>query len=412
MAAIFFLLVVDFPSTIKLGANSVAAVITIALTFMLTILLILNLLVIRGHVSERCRLAFWAGLDSVPVILITFALYAVVRLAVDVNAEGIQNVLCYLMFVLSALVTASSVQFDYQSTLRWMAISAGLCSFIFLLQSALYGSSGSFPFIGDRSYAMSALIGLAVLIPAKSREIDRHSPPRSPILPLLIIAALILSLSRTAIAVALILVLFFAVRVRKSLRIPTVAITVVSSVGLLLAVVSIYPPILERFTEGDNAQIGGVAMNTSGRTELWQVTYSSAMRSPIWGNGPGDSSELLHRMISGSGIGHPHSDYLRILNDLGFVGSALLWGGLLILLVRCWRSALRTDEARHWTAVMAILSVLLVSITDNVIVYQFIMIPVGVIIGMSLRATPSAIPAFEWEWSPETPARVRRSMPA
>lgn len=37
---------------------------------------------------------------------------------------------------------------------------------------------------------------------------------------------------------------------------------------------------------------------------------------------------------------------------------------------------------RHWAAVMALLSVVLLAITDNVIVYQFIMMPVGVIVGI------------------------------
>lgn len=259
---------------------------------------------------------------------------------------------------------------------------------------------------------MTALIGLALLVPARPRHLDPYSPPRGLIWPLFIMVTLVNSLSRTALGVAVVLLLFLAVRARRELRVPALLVSVAGA-GLAVAVAILaYPPIISRFTEGDNAEVGGVSVNTSGRSDLWKITYDAAMRSPIWGNGPGNSKLVVQEFFSVPGTDHPHNDYLRIFNDLGLVGVALFWGGMLFLLLRLWRRARRLDEARHWIAVMAVLSVMLVGITDNIIVYQFIMVPVGVLVGISLRPEPGSVPMAMWQWAPSRQLTTAQSEPS
>lgn len=411
LAAMFFVLVIDYPTQLRFGANSVSAAITILLTWLLGILFVLNLLVAGGRMRPQARLALREGLRRSPVLLICFVIYGLVRLAMAPTPEGVQNLLCYAMFVLAILVAATSLRFDYRRVIRYLAWCAVASSALYLIQQLIFntGEGGHRLFIGDRSYAMTALIGLAVLVPAKRRNVDPDSPPRSLFWPLFILAVLLFSLSRTALAVALVLLLFLAVRAHKRLRVPAVVMASISGVMLLALVVAVYPPILARFTEGDNAQVGGIRMNTSGRSVLWKITYDSAMRTPVWGHGPGDSMTVIDRFFAIPGVGHPHNDYLRVFNDLGFVGVVLFWGGMFALLIRCWRKARAQDEVRHWAAVMALLSVVLLAITDNVIVYQFIMMPVGVIVGISLRATAAAVPVMTWEWA--QPARAHTGYP-
>lgn len=399
--AALFVLVVDYPTRVRVGGGSLSAVLTVVIPGLLGAILVMNFVVASRRLDAGSRTAFRDGLRGVPVLLVAFAVYAGVRLLLSPTSEAIQNVMCYLMFVLGMLVTVTSLRFDYRRLARLVGGCAVASSAVYLVQQ-LFFTSGDVdrPLISDRAIAMTCLIGLAVLVPASSSTRDPSAPPRSVLWPIFVFAVLVNSLSRTAMAVALVLLLFFAVRARRELRIPAVIATVVSAaLGVMLLVV-LYPPILSRFTQGDNVSVGGVTVNTSGRSQLWEITYDSAMRAPLWGHGPGNSKLVIQEFFAIPNTDHPHNDYLRIFNDLGLIGVVLFWGGVLLLLARCWRRARRYDEPRHWSAVMALLAVVLVAVTDNVIVYQFIMLPVGVLVGASLRPDPAPLPMTTWRWVP------------
>lgn len=401
LAAMFFVLLIDAPTRMKLGGGSLSAVITVALPILFGALLIINLIVAAGGLDRGSRAAFHAGVAAVPWPLILFAAYATARFAMEPTADGLQNVMCYLMFVLAILLVVTSLRFDYRRVLRLIGWCAILSATMYLIQQTVFftGPNADRPFIGDRSFAMTSLLGLAVFVPAK-RDSNSSSAPHRLLPPFFILAVLVVSLSRTALVVGCVLLLFLAVRARRSLRLPAVIAAVVFVLLSVILVVVLYPPVLNRFTEGDNVDVGGVRVNTSGRSVLWEVTYRSAMRAPIWGHGPGNSKSVIQQEFWLPGTDHPHNDYLRIFNDLGLVGVALFWGGIFYLLIKCWRRARARDEARHWSAVMAVLSVVLLGITDNVIVYQFIMLPVAVLVGISLRPDPGSVPIAVWQWAP------------
>jgi hypothetical protein len=73
------------------------------------------------------------------------------------------------------------------------------------------------------------------------------------------------------------------------------------------------------------------------------------------------------------------------------VGLILFWVPMIVLLIRLFVRAVRTDETRAWSASLVLLAIALVSVTDNIIVYQFVLIPAGVIIGMALRPRLSSL---------------------
>ena len=316
--------------------------------------------------------------------LFVFIGLAVARLIAEPSSAGLQNVLCYAMFVLCIVLAATSLRLDYTPVATWMIIAGLITTAVFAVQLV----SGVLVY-GDRSYAMTCLVLLALVVPGRYREqaglrwLDWVAPP-------VIMIVLVLSLSRTATVVGVLLLCFLAVRARRGLRL---RIGVLAALGIAVAMVITvlaYPPILERFTVGDNAvKVGSVGLNTSGRTEIWAVVAEAAIEEPWFGHGPGFSAALADHYFPG--VGQPHNDYLRIFADFGVVGLILFWVPMIVLLIRLFVRAVRTDETRAWSASLVLLAIALVSVTDNIIVYQFVLIPAGVIIGMALRPRLSSL---------------------
>ncbi|MCU1518487.1 MAG: O-antigen polymerase, partial [Pseudarthrobacter sp.] len=115
---------------------------------------------------------------------------------------------------------------------------------------------------------------------------------------------------------------------------------------------------------------------------LWEMTLRSAEQNPLFGNGPGTASALIS--ASFRNISHPHNEYLRLFHDFGYIGAVLFVLGTLILLLRTFRRAQNSDNPIHWAATLGILAVLAAALTDNVIIYPFVMAPLGLIVGASI----------------------------
>ena len=165
-------------------------------------------------------------------------------------------------------------------------------------------------------------------------------------------------------------------------------------------------PLRDRFFGGDNAfEYHGISYNTSGRSELWSYTWHLAQQHLLFGGGPGDAQN--HVTAHFGVVAHPHNDYLRLLNDLGVAGLGLFLLSLLALLRATWVRGRRTGEPIHWAAFLGMLGVAGAAVTDNALVYPFVMVPLGVLVGLSLahpvplRHVESAADA-----SPAPPPRV------
>ncbi len=143
------------------------------------------------------------------------------------------------------------------------------------------------------------------------------------------------------------------------------------------------------FLMGDQAlTIGGITINTSGRWYWWNVVYSYAVDRPFLGWG----MDVPVEMESVTGWAHPHNDYLRIFHHLGLVG-LVLW---VLFYYRAWRLllemsrylwAIGRDSAEAsivYSAFLFLSSVAITMVTDNTIVYSFVMYPLGVYVGLSL----------------------------
>jgi O-antigen ligase len=321
------------------------------------------------HVSnDRPRIS-----SGVPLVLGVFLALAWVRLFFDFSIEGVQNVAVYTGFILAMSIGAWwAPAWQTITLLRALRLVSVVVPAVFIV-ATLTGRE----IYEARPFALACIIFAAALIPYQGVRLLYK------IGPLLVVAAAFLSLSRTAAIITVASLVFLAVRSRSKYRVPvSVGLAASAGAGLWWAVTS-YAPFRDRFLEGDQAlSVGGVNVNTSGRSVLWELTWDSAMQAPLFGHGPGAANALLAgRFITAA---HPHNDYLRLFHDFGLVGAGLFIIGVLLAVKRTWARARRADDQIHWVALIALLGITAAALTDNVIIYPFVMIPVGLLLGCSL----------------------------
>lgn len=149
--------------------------------------------------------------------------------------------------------------------------------------------------------------------------------------------------------------------------------------------------ILERkFIEGDKAwNIAGVNINTSGRAYMWEQVVDSWLESPWVGHGtPGPPEMLATPRWS-----HPHNDYLRLLHQLGIVG-LISWLIFFVLSLRRSRSAVNYHRAGSservvaHAAYMAAVGLAIGMLTDNAIVYSYVVYPISAMLGVAAALGP------------------------
>lgn len=370
--ALLWLLTIDFFTRVPAGPVSVSGALTLA-GAMLCLFAIPRLLAARAKRAGGIKGTKLNGRGKVPIVLTLFILYALVRLIMLPEAEGLQNVAVYTTFVVAIGLTSMQISSDASFLLmRWMRYVAVIASLAYLL-TFLAGVQ----IYSDRAYALTGLVFLAILIPHKpGNRLYRLAP-------FLVAGTIALSLSRTATAIALVLLVFLSVRGRRGYRMVLSGIMAGTAVSLAYWLFTSYAPLRDRFLGGDNgASIGNVELNTSGRTRLWEITQHSAEQHPEFGRGPGSATALIKPMFRD--ISHPHNEYLRLFHDFGYVGAALFIIGMLLLLTRVWRRAHHSENPVHWAAVLGLLSVMAAALTDNVIIYPFVMVPLGVLVGASL----------------------------
>lgn len=318
------------------------------------------------------------------------------------TSSGLQNVLAYTGFLAIATVTivrtmseprlARTIERLFERV-YWLLIAFEAASIIVRGPGAgfLLGPHGT-----SRSFGLVALLGVAGGL-ARWRYGDKQRGVAMAASGILLIA---LSLSRTAFLITCLLIplSWFSLRSLATF-VRMFAITAVA-VAVVVASVLFIRPLHDRFfpPTGDFVKVGQYDLNTNGRKLLWSVTWQDYLRSPIVGNGAGASEEAVSLV---SQAGHPHNDYLRLLDDYGIVGTAL-WalGAIVVLggLIRAWARADGRDDPRSrfflW-AWLAVIAMLLSMVTDNPLVYLHVQGPlaliVGVAIGLAERRSPEGL---------------------
>jgi O-antigen ligase len=301
----------------------------------------------------------------------------------------IQNLLVYALFV--GLILLSAIEsFEAPMQPPWYItqgfLRAAQLTALLYGTSLLVGGLGTDLVMGARSFALFGIVGVAWCL-ASWRY---RSPGQSGLWAIGLTALVALSFSRTATVICLLLFPLSQLSFRDSKS--------VMRVGLWMGLIALIAylsfnyvqPIRARFTEtGDSGQLGGVQVNTSGREPIWQAVMASSSQSPWIGKGPG-SVAIPVTQVNSVAAGHPHNDYLRLLHDYGYIGLGLWIAGYATLLLQSWRYWIWADHHDraaahvHSATCLALMGVALAMLTDNVVVYWFVMAPLGMLVGASI----------------------------
>lgn len=202
------------------------------------------------------------------------------------------------------------------------------------------------------------------------------------------------SLSRTTSTIALLFLVPMCF-VRISRRRAWVSLLAAPALGAaLLVLLLLWAPVRARFLgEGVNLSEGGdlesdyADLNTSGRNEMWAATFFSGIQKPFFGHGTGTASELIELVVPG--LDHPHNDYLRVFHDQGLIGLAVFLWAWMGRSLRHWKK-LKSSEAvptavRKYRMIgfLIAVSVSLSFLTDNLMLYEYMMMPSFLLLAMS-----------------------------
>ena len=373
---------VDLPNRVHMGGFSANAGLTVAYAFWGVLVVIL-----------------WRHSATTPatrplrpfVALLIFALLSIGWGAPSITA--VQNVLVLFIFIASVLC-GSEVALNESVTGLVAAKIFGFGSIVALtlyVGSLAIGRLGAGSIIGSRSFALFALVVLAWAAAGW-----RYGAKFSRSLTFLSGLLILLSLSRTAFAAALIILCLAWFNSRSVAGWSRLIAAIGGATAIAYLAVQHIRPLHDRIYAGDVRSVGGgISINVEGRTKIWETTWHSYLGSPVFGHGVGTADSLISR-VYGSAAGHPHNDYLRLLHDYGLVGMSLWAMGYAWLLRSTWRSWQRPPEAAvlepvawaaerrvHAAAFLSLIGVALAMVTDNVIVYMFVMAPLGVLVGFS-----------------------------
>ena len=216
---------------------------------------------------------------------------------------------------------------------------------------------------------------------------------RSAIYACLWVAAIFVSLSRTATAAALLLVLLAAIIRARSTgsKIGTHYLLMALVPLVVIGVLTIAPFRARLFGAiSPRNSTEKLELRDSGRSIMWTGIIHSAAEAPIIGKGLGTSQGVVSDTYYW--VGHPHNDFLRIWHDLGAVGLVLFLSSLAVWARTLWRDWFtlrdRSSQPRvlQLAAMGALLSLVLGMLTDNSLVYGFVMAPTAVLVGAGLGA--------------------------
>jgi O-antigen ligase len=375
LATIGVVALVDLPREVNVGPLTSYALITVVLSLLIVVVSV------SSYVLSAVR-----GTGFLFVPLYAFAGWALLSMLwFRPSIDGGQNVLVYAAFAaLVPVTTAAVVHGDLRLETARRAFTIALLVACGLYTAGLAsGGLGSNEVIGSRSFALVGVIGVAWGV-AHVRFGFRRYAWLTGLCWLLIL----FSLSRLAFAAAIIIVALACIDFRDPARFVRSALLVGSVGAVAYYSLTSFGPMASRFAEGDVQSVGGgrVTINFQGRLTLWGETWRSYLESPIVGKGAASAVRILNERLDDSD--HPHNDYLRVLHDFGVVGLFLLVASLVGLLVRTVRaSSARGDPAVaavHLAALLTLLGLLVGMITDNVIVYLFVVAPTAIILGLSI----------------------------
>ena len=377
---------VDAPSYWNLGTISLMGALTLIYAVAIACLVLLQP---RASCTALCRLWPLSG-------LFVFSFLQLFWHPMSVQAG---QTLCMQWIFLGLMILMMTGERNevgepyIQTLLQSSTIFASFCyAIVFIVVGFGSEGLGAISFIAARSFALFSLLGIALFLSQWAT-----GTRASFWLATWLILLIALSLSRTALVAGLLLFPLSGVRSRPSRHFAKfLMLGGVAVLALLTLAVSINALRLRFFGNNtfDDYVAGEASVDTSGRLTAWTVTLNSYLDAPLAGQGPGSANDLMDDVLYRLDIGHPLNEYLRFLHDEGVLGLILLLGGWGQLLALCWRayrdsvSVSSPHTTLYLATLLSLVAAMLTMLTDNTASYIFIMGPLGVLVGTTLRPSP------------------------
>lgn len=377
LLAFLWLVTIRVPTAIWLGGFTLNAYLTGVAALIGGLLSLLTVILIA---SGRPPHGFPLRDTSRPLLVVSLSAmpllgYSAISLGLNFRIEGFQNALVWAAFSLALFALPLWIGVNDQK-----AIASGLRIVVLVVPiTKIITFYGGVDFYGEASYALVAVVLMAYAVSQKPSQWFDYAAPW------LLLFSILLCDVRTAAVVAGFLILFTA----HHLRVRPLVKTLVSAAAGIAAGVLIWIFVGDRFLNrgdaglaqfvGDDSPLAGIG--TTNRAAAWAfILENLPPGTNWWGQGAGHSSYLADELLA---IHHPHNEYLRIFFDFGWAGLALFLGSglaLFVALVINWR---RTPSALALASVLVVPAVALMAVTDNPIVFVYVMVPVAVIIASS-----------------------------
>lgn len=165
-----------------------------------------------------------------------------------------------------------------------------------------------------------------------------------------------------------------------------------AALGIAITVVVITSPLYPRplFVSLDsNIVVDRDAMRdlSFGRTNVWEYLIRTALADNlVIGHGTGASRDYVKN--AAPNWDNPHSDYIRIFFDLGLVGLVIFVCAWVYKILALWRTWLRfapqsSVARRNFIAMIGVGYILISFLTDNFLVYFFMMGPLSLLLALA-----------------------------
>jgi O-antigen ligase len=341
------------------------------------------------------------------LFLILFEVYAAgTMLWSHTGMDGIQLLVVGITFLGLLLVSARETFLHLENGMMYLrglvfssCIAVGLYLYVVYTLPKLGADEAVVGMVNPRPFALYALTAVGVALGLWRGATGTRM---NVVLPLIWAAVttftVALSMSRTALVCC---ALLFPLAMLLSLNFRGVLMSVgtlaAGAVLFVLAVLS-YKPLYDRFFAYDaSMSVGGVSVNASGRTKIWELLYRTVGDDWIFGKGMA-ASELIIRQTFNGFIAQPHNDYLRYYYDTGAVGLTLYLCFALSFFIKTFGNLRRSvqrqtpDYPLHAAALLAFSAVSWSMLTDNPVCYSFVMLPLAIVMGCSLGAGAAMAP--------------------
>jgi len=336
-----------------------------------------------------------------PYLPMTLFIAAVLlRWTTAYHSEGLKDVLFYTLPWLCGFFVAGYAARRVDVVSRAVGgTMIGSVALLFALYVVLFATGneqmtleGPYGVLAPRGTSLFLLTALAASLAIWRAPISPRWRGVSRASALLALGLIAFTMSRTAAVVGILLLAVHRVNPNKRRQLLVGGVMAVIICALLIAYV---PAIHQRFFFDGAGSLSDsfTSLNTMGRAERWSYVWDSALEQPLLGWGPGNARIVVADVAISAprDAAHPHNEYLQAFHDLGAVGVVLLmlaWFSLVHYHWRGWRDGVNAGSADsvRWNlaAFLAVIAVLLTSITDNTLHYAFVVVPTLAFSGLAV----------------------------